>query len=140
MTLDEEEIPADKWKAAYLGNALLRHVAELLVWKQDNTLFMLKGKTAILADGKEYTLTDSPIILAHPMEMTSAEIKTWQKYFTSKGLKQPFAQVWEPAIDPVTIKEDRYTGITIPINFTRGAAKHGIRFCVENFHNDAGGI
>ena len=73
--------------------------------------------------------------MAHPIEMTEADITAWQRYFTRNAIKQPFAQVWEPAINPKTIQKDRYVGCTVPVNFFRGSEKHGIHFFDEDFHN-----
>ena len=45
--------------------------------------------------------------------MKAKEVMGWQKYFTSHGLKQPFAQIWEPVFDKddVSIMNliDKYT-------------------------------
>ncbi len=114
------------WQAAYLKNPLLRGVAELVVWNQ-------RGKRFILADGKPvgcgekpYTITGEPINVAHPMEMEADEVTAWQKYFTRHGLKQPFLQVWEPVINPTTIRADRYEGSVQPMYRFSGKDKHGI--------------
>ena len=79
---------------------------------------------------------DIPIGVAHPIEMTKEQVEAWQKYFTSHNLKQPFVQIWEAAVDPDTIKEDRYKGCMIPFQFLRGQAKHGITVEDYDFHNE----
>ena len=136
--LSGEETEGLKWKNAYLPNPLLRHVAELIVWEQDGQTFTLKDGGAILSGGTRYEVIDAAICVAHPIEMKPEDLAAWQKYFASNGLKQPFAQIWERAIDPATIKEDRYSGCTVPMNFFRGAEKHGLSFYDNDFHNDIG--
>ena len=133
--LQAKERTAESWKAAYLDNALLRRAAKLLVWVQGKTTFTVTDTGIILADGSAYELTDKKIGLAHPMDMTAGELKAWQKYFTSKGLKQPFEQVWEPVVDPATIREDRYKGCMIPFYRFSGQSKHGIWVEDEDFHS-----
>ena len=81
-----------------MGNPLLRQIASLLVWSQDGATFTVKGRETVDAAGTPCAVTDGPVIVAHPMEMKPEEVTAWQKYFTSHGLKQPFAQIWEPVI------------------------------------------
>lgn len=37
-----------------------------------------------------------------------SNVAAWQKYFTRRGLKQPFIQDWEPVHTAKEIKVDRY--------------------------------
>ena len=60
--------------------------------------------------------------------MTAEEMAVWQNYFLGRSLKQPFQQVWEPVRNAEEILPDRYDGITIPLNFFKGAEKHGLRY------------
>ena len=121
------------WKAVYLTNPLLRQVASLLVWRQeDGTTFTLRDGKAITSDGAEYAVADTPVHLAHPMTMDPADLERWQKYFTGHSLKQPFAQVWEPVVDFKSVREDRYEGCTLPANYLRSRQKHGIDFNFDN--------
>ena len=62
------------------------------------------------------------------MEMKPEDVAAWQRYFNNHGIKQPFAQVWEPVMLPETVREDRYTGIQIPAYRLKGQEKHGISF------------
>ena len=110
MFLSGERQDAEKWTPLYMGNPILHGLARLVVWQQDGTTFTLGANGLIRSDGSEYVVTDAPIFVAHPMEMKPADIAAWQRYFVSNGLKQPFEQVWEPAIDPKTIRPDRYKG------------------------------
>ena len=124
--LSGHALSCSRWKTRYLSNVLLRRIAELLVWEQDGATFTLSGKDAILADGTAYAVTGKPIKLAHPMEMKSAEIKVWQQYFNANGLKQPFAQIWEPVYDLSIVDQNRYNGIHIPAYHFKGREKDGI--------------
>lgn len=134
--LSGRERKSDAWQEAYLKNPLLRMVASLLVWEQGGKTFTLSEADPIDSAGQGYAITDKPIRVAHPMEMEAEDLKAWQKYFTSNGLKQPFAQVWEPMIDPATVTEDRYTGCYIPYYRFTGQAKHGITVEDYDFHNE----
>ena len=117
---------ADKWRNAYLTNPVLRRVAELLVWNQGANAFTLGTDGPIKSDGTAYTVTDEPIAVAHPMEMDPTEVAAWQQYFVANGLKQPFEQVWEPVIDPGTIRADRYEGCIVSEKVFMNRKKHGI--------------
>ena len=120
---------ADDWKNAYMGeNFLLRQTASLLVWSQDGKTFTLQDGAAIDSGEQSYTVGNKPIKVAHPMEMKPEDVAAWQRYFNNHGIKQPFAQVWEPVMLPETVREDRYTGIQIPAYRLKGQEKHGIFF------------
>ena len=128
--------PAESWKRSYLKNPFLYRVAELLVWDQAGRCFRLTDEGPIDSDGQPYTIGDAAIKVAHPKEMKPKEVTAWQKHFTARELKQPFAQIWEPVIKPKDVKEDRYKDCMIPYyRFTR-QEKHGIRVEDHDFHND----
>lgn len=124
--LDETEQKAENWKKAYIGNPVLRAVANTVVWKQDKNTFILKDDKAICADGTPYTIGDSPILVAHPMEMNQEELSAWKAYFLNNSLKQAFEQIWEPVISPNEVQKDRYAGISIPFYYFMNKDKHGI--------------
>ena len=128
--------PADEWKAAYTENPLLRTVASLLVWAQNKKTFILTANGAVTSDGQPCEIGDTQISLAHPMEMDGDDLRAWQKYFVSNGLKQPFEQIWEPVVDPNTVTKDRYKGCMIPYYRFTGKQKHGISVWDEDFHNE----
>ena len=128
---------ADDWMNVYIDNPLLRSVAKLIVWSQGNKTFVLTDNGAIDSRGKSYNIKDSDIRVAHPIKMKADEILAWQEYFRSNGLKQPFEQVWEPAFDPSTVKEDRYTGCEIFYRRVQNAEKHGIHYIDERYHGEA---
>ena len=127
----------ESWKASYLNNPLLHMAASLLVWQQNKKTFILTENGAELVTGKEYVISDKyKITLAHPMEMKDEDVTAWQKYFTAKGLKQPFEQIWEPVVDGSSVKKDRYAGCMIPYYRFVGQAKRGITVTDYDFHNE----
>ena len=127
----------DSWKSSYLNNFILHKVGELVVWDQKGNTFILTEKGIIDCNGNEYAVNDKdPIGVAHPMYMRIGEVKAWQKYFTSHGLKQPFEQVWEPVIDMDRFKPTRYEGRMIPYYKFLKNEKHGISVRDWNFHNE----
>ena len=73
-------------------------------------------------------------MLAHPLEMEDADVARWQKYFTERGLKQPFEQIWEPKIKG-EVRDNRYTGCMIPYYRFLHQEKHGITVQDYDFHN-----
>lgn len=111
--LDAKAVEADEWRRVCARDAFLRKLASLLVWSQGKTSFTVTDDGYVNADGKNIELTDEPILIAHPMEMSPSEVTAWQKYFTSRQLKQPFLQIWTPAFHPEEIREDRYRGIAL---------------------------
>ena len=125
----------EKWSESYLKNAFLHVLAELLVWQQEGKTFTCSDGGLVTADGAEYALSDKPIILAHPMEMDKADIAAWQRYYTARGLKQPFEQIWEPVREASQISPDRYAGIPIPVVYLRHAERRGI-YCVYDWYNN----
>lgn len=129
--------PAKSWIASYTQNPLLRRVAELIVWNQGKSTFILTSDGVVDCNGNAYEINNKTAIgVAHPIEMKKTEIEAWQKYFTSRGLKQPFSQIWEPAIDKDSIKNDRYKGCLIPFYRFRSQGKHGITVEDNDFHNE----
>ncbi len=130
------EQKAKNWTEAYINNPLLRTAANIIVWQQEKKTFILKDDKAIYADGTPYNITNSPISVAHPMEMTQSEISAWQTYFLEHSLKQPFEQIWEPVIRPEEIHKDRYAGTPIPYFRFINQEKHGIFIENYDFHNE----
>ena len=126
----------DLWQHSYMNNPLLRHVASLLVWKQGRKYFTLADSHPVNAAGKSVKLTAANISLAHPMDMDDTQIAKWQKYFMDRGLKQPFAQVWEPVRNAADILPNRYEGVMIPYYRFLHQDKHGIHVYDEYFHNE----
>ncbi len=130
--LSGAKYPAEKWQASYLGeNPLLRQVASLLVWSQDGQTFTLRDGAAIDSGEQPYTISDKPIQMAHPMEMRSGDVLVWQKYFNDHGIKQPFAQVWEPVVRESAIRPNMYQDAELPLYRFKGKEKHGISFSYD---------
>ncbi len=118
---------AEAWQSAYVNNPVLYAVARLLVWAQGNATFVLTDAGAVDCTGALYTITDAPVRVAHPLEMSPEECAAWQQYFQKNGLRQPFEQVWEPVYDPAHIRPDRYEGITMKVYQLTNREAHGIR-------------
>lgn len=130
--LSGAEYPAKKWRASYLGeNPVLRQVASLLVWSQDGQTFTLRDGAAIDSGEQSYTVGNKPIQVAHPMEMEPGDVLAWQKYFNNHGIKQPFAQVWEPVVRESAIRPTMYQDIELPLYQFKGKEKHGISFSYD---------
>ena len=134
--LNADKHTTEAWKNSYLYNPMLRTVANLIVWDQNGTTFILKNSLPITSDGNSYTINDKEIKVAHPMEMKKEEIEAWQNYFVNNGLKQPFEQIWEPAYSGDSIKSDRYKGCMIPYYRFVKQEKRGISVQDYDFHND----
>ena len=118
---------ADLWKRSFMTNPLLKALARLVVWAQDDKTFTLHDDgLAYTADGSAYTVTDSPVKVAHPMEMQTEDLQAWQQYFMTNSLKQPFEQVWEPVVDATMVRPGRYDGCTIELYHLMNKDKHGI--------------
>ena len=132
--LSGKAVPAEAWQKSYLRNPLLRAVAALLVWAQGDACFTLGESGPLDSAGQPYTITDEAIRIAHPMEMQAAELAAWQKYYITHGLKQPFAQVWEPVYEQSEIREDRYKDCPIHSYYLKNQEKRGIN--VEWWENE----
>ena len=133
--IGKRKFSSKKWSESYLKNPFLHVLAELLVWQQEGKTFTCSDGGLVTADGAEYALSDKPIILAHPMEMDKEDVAAWQRYYTARGLKQPFEQVWEPVREASQISPDRYAGIPIPVVYLRHAERRGIS-CDWYYVND----
>jgi hypothetical protein len=130
--LSGAKYPAEKWQASYLGeNPLLRQVASLLVWSQDGQTFTLRDGAAIDSGEQPYAVGSKPIQVAHPMEMKPGDVLAWQKYFNNYGIKQPFAQVWEPVVRESAIRPNMYQNIELPLYRFKGKEKHGVSFSYD---------
>ncbi len=130
--LSGAEYPAGKWQATYLGeNPVLRQVASLLVWSQDGQTFTLRDGAVIDSGEQPYAISGRPIQVAHPMEMKPGDVLAWQKYFNNHGIKQPFAQVWEPVVHESAIRPNMYQNAELPLYRFKGKEKHGISFSYD---------
>ena len=134
--LSGRQRPASEWQESYLNNPLLKRVAKLVVWTQGKNTFILTDDDAADSAEQPYAITDEPIRLAHPMEMDAADVTAWQRYFTSHGLKQPFAQIWEPVRRSEEIAEDHYACCMIPYYRFHGQDRRGITVEDYDYHNE----
>ena len=134
--LTEKEFKAADWKAVYLHNPVLNAVGRLIIWAQGDKTFTLTASGPADTGSQDYSITDEPVRVAHPMEMPQAEAEAWQKYFASRSLKQPFQQIWEPVHAPEEIKPDRYADCMIPYYRFFGQVKHGISVYDFDFHDN----
>ena len=134
--LSGRERPSADWQDAYLHNPLLREAASLVVWAQGKQTFTLAETGPIDSAEQPYAFTEQPLTVAHPLEMKPNEVIAWQKYITRHGLKQPFAQMWEPVRKSEEIAKDRYAGCMIPYYRFVGQEKHGIHVTDEDYHNE----
>ena len=130
---------AKSWKSSYLGNPVLNMVGRLLVWNQGENTFILSESGPVDCWGNPCTIRDTGSIgVAHPMEMTGETVQQWRQYLCSKGIVQPFEQMWEPAHSAKTVAADRYAGAKVSVFRFMNNGKHGISFYDEDFHNDIG--
>ena len=123
------------WKDAYLGNPVLRSVARLIVWQKGDVTFTVLGGSLVDASGSPIKLPAGGIKVAHPVEMKKADVDAWRAYFATRGLKQPFAQVWEKVVPKSRIKRDRYVGYPIPVYRFKGQNKHGIHLDLGEYND-----
>ena len=137
--INDTQIAVDKWNVRYLGNPILKRFAKLLVWNQNGNNFVLSDNGLIDCAGNEYIINGNYSVgISHPMEMNAKELEEWREYFRKNGLKQPFAQIWEPVIEEFEITSDRYSGVRLSVYKFMNQKKHGIYFYDEDFHNDIG--
>ena len=133
--LSGKKFDCASWITAYTENPVLSKVAKLLVWAQGRQTFTLDDTGTIDSFGNTFIINPTKkIVVAHPLEMADADIARWQKYFTERGLKQPFEQIWEPKIKD-EIRDNRYTGCMIPYYRFLHQEKHGITVEDYDFHN-----
>ncbi len=136
--LDSIEKDANLWQNIYFSNYFQRAVARLLVWEQDGKTFVISPNGLISSKGREFTLNQSPIRIAHPMEMDKEDLKDWQKYFVDNKIKQPFVQIWEPCYKPEEILEDRYNDCNIRAVYLKNQDRRGIYLNIRyDFYSDS---
>ncbi len=124
--IDAQSDSPERWRESYLKNPFLRKLAQLLIWEQDGRTFTLTETSLIDSSEQTFSLTGTPVKLAHPMEMKKADTEAWQRYFTKHGLKQPFLQIWEPVRQQSDIRENRYRGCWINPMYLKNQRRRGI--------------
>lgn len=123
--LNGQKKDAASWQKIYLKNPVLNAMAQLLVWCQGDKTFTLASDGPVDCRGDRYAIGEEAIGVAHPVEMAE-ELTAWQMYFVSRGIKQPFEQVWEPAYKQEDLKTDRFEGWVISAYKVSGKEDHGI--------------
>lgn len=119
---------ANQWEEAYLKNPVLRQIAELVVWNQGKETFIVKQNSLISVTEPYYLDSSTPVVVAHPMEMSQDEVLAWQNYFRVNEISQPFQQVWEPNKLRTGYSTDRYKGIAISAYYFMNRENDGIHF------------
>ena len=126
--LSGAETAADIWNQRWVENGLCRRLAEQLVWEQEGRRFVLSEHGLEDCSMSEYTLSDAPIKLAHPMEIPPNEVQFWKRYADEVMLRQPFRQIWEPVIAQEEFRSDRYLGRRISCYRLRHQEARGIHW------------
>ena len=101
-------------------------LARHLVWTQGDASFLPTSEGLILSDGNPYELTDKNIKLAHPIEVDRSALRSWQKLFTQRQIKQPFEQIWEPVVNINTFSNSRFASTPIPYRVFCNEVDRGI--------------
>ncbi len=91
---------ASQWKADVLGHPLLRHFARTLIWGhyEDDALVStfvpdLDG-ACMDADFEEVELPDDASVrIAHPLELDTHQVASWEAVLADFELQQPFDQL-----------------------------------------------
>lgn len=125
----------EDWQLLYVKNPVLNAVARLVVWCQDGKTFTLTCDGAVDCNGDAYLFTDAPVCVAHPIEVGD-QLSAWQDYFVSRGLKQPFEQIWEPAYKEEDLKADRFKGYVVPVHRVIDMELHGIHAYGFRYYSD----
>lgn len=123
------------WTEQYLSNPVTKNIAKLLVWEQDGATFVLTDNGPEDEFSQVYALSESPVAVAHPMELAPETVQRWQKYFTAHQLKQPFAQIWEPVISFDDLDAGRYSSCRIPLYRFKDQEKRGLSLYMEYDHS-----
>ena len=126
-----------EWQESFIQNPIFHRLSELLVWSQDGDTFIVTPERYMTSDEKTFEIRKSvPVGLAHPIEMKSNDLEQWRHYLIKNNLKQPFLQIWEPAIKPEEIKKDRYLGTQISVFSVMNQIKHGIKFSYHPYNGE----
>ena len=109
-----EKISGKLWHEVYCEHSVLRHMTPLLVWQDDNNAsFILINGEIKNCDMQTYAPVGD-IRVAHVMNMIDAAVTKWQQILVENGVKQLFAQMWEPVINwTVAGLPKRYEGVVL---------------------------
>ena len=154
--LQEHAMNAQVWKARYLSNPVMQEIAGRLVWEyrgkgqkklftvsqlelnETKKRFCAKGNAdtphPISIAGYSLDLNEyGNVSLAHPIDMTSGEIRKWKEYLEQNEIEQPFPQIQDPVLDIANL-EHRYEGAMIQKRALMALTEQG--FQVSLFHKE----
>ena len=133
-----EKLTLQHWLETYLGNPILRPVAEKVIWC-DGTgeTFMPVDGAVRTADGTSYEPKDF-VQIAHVLDMTANQIEAWQHYLRDSGKKLLIEQVWEPiaAIKDVNLCEHMVLSKEDRNEFKRVLERKAIAIRSENDYSE----
>ena len=141
--LKEEYLDAYVWTRAYLGNPVLRRVAETIVWKLSEfdgeeitgtKFFVMKGKALSDIDGNAVNLPENgKICPAHITDLTKEDAEKWSAYFKENKIEQAFEQLDEvniEGLEEIDVNE-RYSGKDLEIFMLQVLKSRGFSYGSE---------
>ncbi|MGN0584854.1 MAG: DUF4132 domain-containing protein, partial [Ruminococcus sp.] len=141
--LKEEYLEANLWIRAYLGNPVLRRVAETIVWKLSKfdgeeitgtKFFVMKDKALSDIDGNAVNLPENgKICPAHITDLAKEDAEKWSAYFKENKIEQAFEQLDEVCIEgleEIDVNE-RYSGKNLEIFMLQGLKSRGFSYGSE---------
>jgi len=123
------------WRRIYAENLLLRKFAASIIWsyshKREKETFRIVDEGSFIdVHGSPWLLPEAGnVSVAHPLNLTGAEIASWSKQLRDAGICQPIGQLSEPVI-PFSSLDDiknRYAGIVIPFGIVKYLAQQGYK-------------
>ena len=98
---------ADKWKALFVGNAVMHCFAVGLIWgeyengKLKSTFRYMDDGSFTTADEEEYELSEKAQIgLVHPLELSEEQLNVWKQQLSDYEITQPFEQLGRKVFRP----------------------------------------
>lgn len=128
--LDGHKWQAESWRQSYLLNPVIKGASRHVVWQQGDATFVLYGGALVDSTGKPVELGNGVVKVAHPIEMGREEVESWRRFFSERGVRQPFVQVWEKVVDMDAVKGYRFEGCPISAYWFKGQEGLGIRLSV----------
>lgn len=123
------------WRKTYAENTLLRRLAQSIIWsysfnREKETFRILDDGALIDVKGHAWFLPEKGAVsVAHPLNLTAAEIAAWSKQLTTEGLYQPFGQLSEQVIpfSSLDVIKNRYAGIILPFGLLKYLEAEGFK-------------
>lgn len=127
--------PVAAWRKTYAENALLRRLAESIIWsysfnREKETFRILDDSTLVDVKGHAWVLPEKGgVSVAHPLNLTAAEIVAWSKQLTTEGLHQPIGQLSEQVVpfSSLDVIKNRYAGIILPFGLLKYLEPEGFK-------------